>query len=400
MMKRWMSAICIFSLTAVFGDSFNSNDLERLVYPFWLSGQMDYESILLTRKGEKVSGSLLFTPQSGVKIRNYDFSSKYSSGKDFKVQEQQVVFPEGTTLASLTPEQLYPASEAAAEQRVFPISSGGFVLAPSGAWMHLQQVKASYRFNPAEWTGPRPGYRLDRLPCTKRILEEKQPLSILFYGDSITEGAHASKNRNVAPMQPGWDELVVQTLKWQYGSPVNYLNAAIGGATSEWGMKTIKELAENPPESFRFDQSKRMDRTRKALLNFHPNLAVIAFGMNGAFSAAEYRTHIEGIIRAVRGNHPRAEFLLIKPMLPNERWKGHRLIKEYWEVLDQIAKAGKGIITVDIGPVHEAMLERKTYADLSSNHVNHPDDFLVRIHAQIILSSLVDFSKSKLEFIH
>ena len=384
--------VCLSSI--VFGRNFDSNELTRLVYPFWLSGQMDYESILLRKDDGKVSGSFLFTPESDVKIWNYDFSSEYIDGRDFEVQGRQVVFPGNTTAPSLTPQQLYPASKDGAEERVFPISSGGFVLAPRGAWMHPHQVKASYRFDPSEWTGPRPGYKLNRLPRTKRLLEKKQVLNILFYGDSITEGAYASKNRGIAPMLPGWDELVVQTLKQRYGGPVDYLNAAIGGTTSQWGMETIKELAENPPESFQFDERKRIDRTKKKLLAFHPDLAVIAFGMNGAFPAAEYKTQIEGMISAIRENHPDAEFILVKSILPNERWKGQQLIKEYWTVLDRIAKSGKGIITVDIGPVHEAMLERKPYADLSSNHVNHPDDFLLRVHAQVILSTLIDFSES------
>lgn len=396
-MKIRSMLICASLSLVALGRNFDAHELNRLVYPFWLSGQMDYESILLTRDNEQVSGSLLFTPKSTVKIWNYDFSAEYSFGKDFEVQGRQTIFPEDTIAPSLTPEQLYPPTKDGAVERVFPIN-GGFVLAPDGAWMHLRQVKASYQFDQSEWEGPRPGYKLDRLPCTKKMMEEKQSLNILFFGDSLTEGAHASRNRGVAPMLPGWDELVVYALKQQYGGPVEYLNAAIGGTTSEWGMKTVKELAENPPESFLFDERKRIDRTKKKLLAFQPDLAVIAFGMNGAFSAAEYRTHIEGIISAIRQHHSDAEFILIKSMLPNGCWKGQRLMKEYWGILDRIAESGERIITVDIGPVHEAILERKTYADLSSNHVNHPDDFLVRVYAQVILSSLIDFPKNETEF--
>ena len=59
-----------------------------------------------------------------------------------------------------------------------------------------------------------------------------------------------------------------------------------------------------------------------------------------------------------------------------------------------IAWDEEGVLTAAVGPMHEALLERKAYADLSTNHVNHPNDFLIRIHAQVVLSLLIDFSKA------
>lgn len=59
-----------------------------------------------------------------------------------------------------------------------------------------------------------------------------------------------------------------------------------------------------------------------------------------------------------------------------------------------LRRTKEGIVTAAVGSMHEALLERKAYGDLSTNHVNHPNDFLIRIHAQVILSALIGFSES------
>ncbi len=375
------------------GKNFTPESYGRLVYPFWLSGQMDFESILLMKEDGGLSGSLLLTPTSEVKAWTHDLAAEFVSGKDFKVQGRIVYFLRGAAVSSLTPAELYPSKEEDAVARVFPIRSGGFVLAPRNT-LGSRQTFFSYKFNPAEWDGPRPEYQLETLPRTKQMLEEKQPLNILFFGDSITEGFHASKSMKCAPMLPRWDELVIDILRSHYGCPVDSLNASVGGTTSEWGMKTMVEAVEHP-ETVKNLGGGRVNGLKKKLSEYQPDLVFVAFGMNGSFSAVDYKAHIEGILAAARRRNPGVEFVLVESILPNPRWKGQGLVKAYWDVLRQIAKAEKGVITVAVGPMHEAMLERKAYGDLSANHANHPNDFLIRIHAQVILSSLVDFSSKE-----
>ena len=393
-MRNFLMVLGVVSclVSSSVGKNFDSEMYGRLVYPFWLSGQMDFESVLLIKEDGALSGSLLFDPISDVKAWTYDLAVEFVSGMDFEIQGYTVRFPKDAVVSSLTSAELYPSKEEGAEARVFPIRSGGFVLAPRNT-LGFRQTVFSYSFDPSTWDGPRPEFKLEKLPRTKQMLEEKQPLNILFFGDSITEGFHASKSMKCAPMLPRWDELVVDALQSQYGSTIDSLNAAVGGTTSEWGLKTMTESMEHPEEAQKLGGG-RVNSLKKKLSEYRPDLVFIAFGMNGSFSAVDYKAHIEGMIAAVRLRNPEAEFILVESMLPNDRWKGRGLIKQYWDMLNQIARDEEDVITVAVGPVHESMLERKAYGDLSANHVNHPNDFLIRIHAQVILSALIDFSKT------
>jgi len=38
--------------------------------------------------------------------------------------------------------------------------------------------------------------------------------------------------------------------------------------------------------------------------------------------------------------------------------------------------------------MHLDLLKRKAFKDMSGNNINHPNDFLIRIYAQTILSAL------------
>ena len=54
-------------------------------------------------------------------------------------------------------------------------------------------------------------------------------------------------------------------------------------------------------------------------------------------------------------------------------------------------KQREGIISVNVGQMHQVMLDAgKKYIDMTSNNVNHPNDFMASIYAMNILSLLLD----------
>jgi len=42
----------------------------------------------------------------------------------------------------------------------------------------------------------------------------------------------------------------------------------------------------------------------------------------------------------------------------------------------------------NICSLREYLLENKTYWDMTANHVNHPNDYTVRMYAQVILARM------------
>ena len=59
------------------------------------------------------------------------------------------------------------------------------------------------------------------------------------------------------------------------------------------------------------------------------------------------------------------------------------------EALSEIAKDTEGVAVADIGGVHRYMQERKRFIDMTSNNVNHPNDFFYRVHAQFLAGMLI-----------
>lgn len=55
---------------------------------------------------------------------------------------------------------------------------------------------------------------------------------------------------------------------------------------------------------------------------------------------------------------------------------------EYADALRQLA--GAGVALADVQSVQKRLMERKRYVDMTGNWLNHPNDYLARIHAQVL----------------
>ena len=58
---------------------------------------------------------------------------------------------------------------------------------------------------------------------------------------------------------------------------------------------------------------------------------------------------------------------------------------------DSIASAEEGVVSVGIFDLHTYMIEGKNYIDFSGNGINHPNDYMIRLYVQQLLSAVVDF---------
>ncbi len=53
----------------------------------------------------------------------------------------------------------------------------------------------------------------------------------------------------------------------------------------------------------------------------------------------------------------------------------------------------EGVAVANVTAVHESLLTRKRYADMTGNNINHPNDYMARVYAQTLLTT-VDKEKS------
>ncbi|MBO9625308.1 MAG: SGNH/GDSL hydrolase family protein [Microbacterium sp.] len=157
-------------------------------------------------------------------------------------------------------------------------------------------------------------------------------------------------------------------LQTNFRSRLTFRNPSVAGMDSAWGAANASTLV-------------AADR---------PDLVVIAFGMNdgtGNVSASTFKTNVQSIMASVRAVNPDAEFVLVAPTLANAATTYAGAQASYKAVLDQLA--GTGVVVMDMTSIHQSLLAKKRFQDMTGNNVNHPNDFLSRAYAQALATILV-----------
>ena len=152
-------------------------------------------------------------------------------------------------------------------------------------------------------------------------------------------------------------------------APVDLINASLGATTSGWGVTHIDGLVS-------FEK---------------PDLVILGFGMNdGAMHrrvpAEDFAANVSRMMEAVRRTNPTAEFVLLMSMQPNKVWRSLEPMNRYLSALEKLV--GPGVALADMWSMHGHLLEHKSFWDMSANALNHPNDFLARVYAQILLAVL------------
>lgn len=345
--------------------------VDTALIPFWESTTMYNESVLMiSNNGELPFAKLLFRPDKIISVTNSGLNIDYKEGIDWEYKDGQLRLLKGSKAACMTSQQLYPD----ASKDAFPKKGGGLIYFKEGSFFHDHQLAVTYLHSAEIWEGPVSSFQGKYLPNTIRKLTKKSPLHLLLFGDSIAAGANASGENNASPYLPSWGNLIAEKLRRYYNAPVEFTNTAVGGKDSKWGLETIKNN----------------------VVDHHPDLVIIAFGMNDGTSQMSpelFKENISGMIKKVRLQNPHAEYLLVSTMLPNpeSNFVGTQLL--FKKVLSELT--GQGIVLVDMGAVHAELLKHKSYQDMTGNNINHPNDFLIRWYAQQMLNVLIPHAIQK-----
>ena len=280
---------------------------------------------------------------------------------------REITLPAGSRIPFQTPRGLRRPPKS--QLFVLPHRDGnGEILFGAGHEYHDMQTLVTYEHDGDAWVGPVPTFAGRNLPRTLERLEEKRPLTIALYGDSISTGCNASGWANAAPFQPPFQDLLVMNLQSAYGGTISLKNEAVGGTGTEWGRANIGKVVAHEPD-----------------------LVILAFGMNdsGGLPAARYRANIKAMMDAVRQKRPAAEFILMASMLGNKDWTTlhHELFPQYREALAGLC--GPGAALADMTSLWAELFKHKKDWDMTGNGVNHPNDFGHRIYAQVLSTLLI-----------
>jgi lysophospholipase L1-like esterase len=389
----WAAAACALVLMRVPGnfgtavtaaepkEKRNQSDVASFVSvalnPFWRASEIREPVFFIrTEESKPPVAKFLFIPTKVLSVTSATRDTTFDAGKDFEVDLHKGVIrvARGSRIPVKTQEEMYPLMTSNLPKIARHAGDGtrGIFFGEGSAYHQLQE-EVHYTFKPGQWNGPVPEYAGDKLPRTVAKLRGKQPVNLMLCGDSISAGANATLVTNAPPGCPDYGRLVALALEKHFGSKVTFTNHAVGGWTSGNGL-----------------QHARDQHIGKA----SPNLVVIAFGMNDVFQrdAVAYQANVRGIMDAIRADAPDAEFILVASMLGNKEWGIP--VEQFPLYREALAKlCGPGVVLADLTSMWEALLQRKSFYDLTGNGVNHPNDFGHTVYAQVILSLLMDETK-------
>ncbi|SDL35603.1 Lysophospholipase L1 [Pedobacter sp. ok626] len=362
-----------FSISTTYGQGIEARwkdhiNLKSYLNPFWKTDTITDEIVQIIKDGEIASGPLLFKAKKILSVRSADLSKTFLEGKDWIYENGRIKLTDRSNIPFIKQEDL-AFKTMKKDWSMEGKKKGEFVLFNEGTYFRSMQISITYLPDRSKkWLGPLPKFSGQSLRYILQKLNKKEDLKIVFYGNSIETGANSSGFQNQSPFMPSWAELIVYNLRKKYTGKISFSNQSVGGKLAKWGLENVTS----------------------AVLPENPDLVIIGFGMNdGTFEVAPevYREQISGIMKAVLAKNPKAEFILISPMLANPYATQSKIQSLYKPELQKLIK--KGVVLADLTGTHQELLKHKTYQDMTGNNVNHPNDYLARWYAQVISAILI-----------
>ena len=351
---------------------YDKYDLFTCMYPIWTGNTVYNETIMFVPDAETKTiapAPLLYTPEKVLSVRSYDLKTVYSEGKDYVVKNGYIELTEGSNIPTISYNDYYRLSP-----DVYALNSrsvNGRYLKFGDKSFFTKQICVTYTHTD-KWSGPVPKYQGSTLKNTIKILNEKKKLTLVYNGDSIMEGCDASSRYDIEPKMPTWQTMVTQMLEKAYNTPINAINTAVGGKTSDWGLTDV------------YDN----------IIKYSPDLVILNFGINDGtakMSVEQYKSNMQGIINKVREISPNCEFIILTNTVCNpdaDGWNSSGSY-QYPAAVKEIASSNSGIAVVDMYSMQQYFLSVKRYWDTTTNNINHPNDFFVRVFAQSVAQALI-----------
>lgn len=368
-------------------DTYNADALEKYLNPIWQTTEMYDEGGVVV--GETGEIRLLRKPvKDTVTVRSVHFDKTYREGIDYIVDGNVIKRIATGTMPYFKYEEYYfdmpyDGSPLLCDPGKAEIDYEGekYLYYSEGAAGVKNHVMITYRTTDP-YTQFTPQGDSSAQDFISKIKTDKQA-TIMFYGDSITEGSCASSTAfggSVNPYLPKWSELVSQWFADYYQADVTHINKAQGGWTTKQGLDNFIG-GENRVGPY-------LDEI---------DLLVIAFGANDPVLSDEgYKSQIKGMIDMYLQRQPNGSILLVSPFVFNQQTSNWFINQYRFEGLLEDIKAeyaangtSDKISVAKVYSFFKGICETgKLSRDYLGNNINHPNDFGVRIYAQVALKTL------------
>lgn len=351
---------------------YDKYDLFTCMYPIWAGNMVYNETIMFVPNAETkiiAPAPLLYTPEKVLSVRSYDLKTVYVEGKDYVVKNGCIELTEDSNIPTISYNDYYRLSP-----DIYALnckSVKGRYLKFGDKSFFSKQICVTYTHTD-KWSGPIPKYQGNKLTNTIKLLNEKEKMTLVYNGDSIMEGCDASSRFGIEPKMPTWQTMVTQRLEKEYNTHINAINTAVGGKTTDWGLSDAYNN----------------------IVKYSPDLVILNFGINDGTAkmpVEQYKSNMQGIIDKVREVSPKCEFIILTNTVCNPDADGWNSFGSYQypTVVKEIATSNPGIAVVDMYSMQQYFLSIKRYWDTTTNNINHPNDFFIRVFAQSVAQALI-----------
>lgn len=367
-------------------ETYSADIIDKYLNPMWQTTEMYDEGGVVV--GETGEIQLLRKPvKNSVTVRSVHFDETYREGIDYIVDGNKIRRIATGNLPYFKYEEYYFDE---------PYKGSQLICNPNNAEIDYEGVKYLYQ---SEGSAGVKNYLMITYRTTdvykqfipqgdtsaqsfiNKIKTDKSA-TIMFYGDSITAGCCASGTSYGGfenPYLPRWSELVCEWLSKNYEADVKCLNKAQGGWTTKTGADHF------------FDE----DRVGPHLNDI--DLMLIAFGANDPqISDEDYKNQIKTMVDYYLNARPTGNLILVSPFVFNQQttnWyiNQYRFEGLLEEIKTEYAESGKSS-DISVAKVYSfsngICNTGKRNRDYLGNNINHPNDFGVRMYAQVVLKTL------------
>ena len=367
--------------------------------PYWKGNVMYNElSLPILYENGEVYAKLYYAPTKVFAVKDQTLEKTYEEGKDYVVDKEnkKLVIPKGSSIPAIyekadegeNPPEGFAYTEGMPNNidlyTIWNLGTGNFVYTES-AYFYGKYLSVSYAYDVEDLdTSVFAKYDATTLTAVRNKLKNGEEISLVTIGDSITEGCSSTgDNLHVAPNTPCYAKQVKTELERVYGAKVKLTNIGKGGSESKWPLSG--------------EGSAALGKAKEAA----PDLCIIAYGMNDSSSKVSpvaYDDNIRSIIREIKNVSENCEFILVNSFPCNPLYeRDATLFDGYLKKLNKIAAEDEGghIVVADMQKVGKYYMQTKKYCEISSSNVNHPNDFLHRVYAMNIVSTICDYKNIK-----
>ena len=363
--------------------TYNKRDaLDAYLSPIWYTREVYDETMVIV--GNDGEATLLYEP-NGQKlvVRNYELNKTYVEGVDYVI--------EGKTLKRLKTGSLPYFKVDDYFMESVPTTPGYYkiYLNPDECEFDFEEdryivfgeqstltkghyITVSYTTDEA-WSGAVPTDQSEKMT---RFLNKVKggDATIMFYGDSITVGANASGSVHgglINPFLPTYPELIKHYLDKKFDVDVTVINESQGAWKAANGLENFSSLVKPVARSV--------------------DLLVLAFGMNDTTTdPVLYKGQIQQMANAYLSENPDGTVLLVSPMLPNRQSTLVKQQPKFEAKLGEIAEVDGAVAVAEVTSMFTSFeATGKRSRDWLANNCKHPNDFGVRVYAQVILATIL-----------